>query len=89
MLKDISLTTAEDDLVSSVSDFKINDSQIKNDTEIDYYNSQPSSKVKDYFDKTIDRNDSEKIEAVSDNSQNISMLVKNYFDESFDKHTFN
>ncbi|MEE1065761.1 MAG: lysostaphin resistance A-like protein [Acutalibacteraceae bacterium] len=87
-LSDIRMPT-EDDLTSSVRSFAINDSSFEYNTEVDAYNSSPSEKAKDYFNSAL------KVEEVidadepeSDNAQNISRLVENYFTESFDKHTF-
>ena len=92
-LKDIKLPT-EDDLTASVGGFEINDSAFEYNTQVASYTSQPSSEVKDYFEKSINKKQSESIENVkentdNDNSESISMLVKNYFDENFDRHTFN
>lgn len=92
-LNDTKLPT-EDDLTSSVTGFAINDTDFEHTTEVDSYNSKPSLDVQNYFDNSIDRNVSETAEEknelpITDNAENISRLVKDYFDESFNKHTFN
>ncbi len=92
-LNDTKLPT-EDDLTSSVTGFAINDTDFEYKTEVDPYKSEPSIEVQNYFDNSIDRNISEKSKEekelpIADNAENISRLVKDYFNESFNKHTFN
>ena len=84
----------EADLTSSVRGFAINDSAFEYNTEVTPLDGKPSEKVNKYFDDSIGRDhgsrDSVKSDSqsVSENAENISKLVKGYFEENFDKHTF-
>lgn len=84
----------EADLTSSVRGFAINDSAFEYNTEVTPLDGKPSEKVNKYFDDSIgrdyDSHDSVKSDSqsVSENAENISKLVKGYFEENFDKHTF-
>lgn len=85
----------ENDLVSSVRGFAINDSVFEYKTEVASHDGMPSEKAKEYFDKMLGKE--ERVESdvdtentqINENAQNISKLVKGYFEENFDKHTFN
>lgn len=85
----------ESDLASSVRGFAINDSAFEYNTEVTAFDETPSEKVASYFDGSIGREhinrDSSQpdTESASKNAESISKLVKGYFEENFDKHTFN
>lgn len=84
----------ESDLTSSVRGFAINDSFFDYSTEVTSLDKLPSEKVKDYFDDVIGREHTEKTESEgsdveNNNAENISKLVKGYFDDDFNRHTFN
>lgn len=84
----------ENDLIASVRGFAINDSAFEYNTEVTPLDGKPSEKVNAYFDDSIgrerDSSDSVKYgnQSVSENAENISKLVKDYFEDNFDKHTF-
>lgn len=84
----------ESDLTSSVRGFAINDSYFEYNTEVTSFDSLPSEKVKDYFDDVIGREHNKQTQSKDSgvenkNAENISKLVKDYFDNNFNKHTFN
>ena len=85
----------ENDLTASVRGFAINDSAFEHDTEVTPLDKKPSEKVSEYFDDSIGREHSSRNPVKSDtqsadkNAENISKLVKGYFEDNFDKHTFN
>ncbi len=84
----------ENDLTASVRGFAINDSILEYNTEVSALDDTPSEKVKGYFNDMIGRDDSADSENKNEdaenntNAENISRLVKGYFDDDFNKHTF-
>lgn len=84
----------ESDLTASVRGFAINDYAFDYKTEVTPLDELPSKKVKNYFNIAIGRDDSDDESNESadvsnkSNAENISGLVKKYFDEDFEKHTF-
>ncbi len=86
----------EDDLTFSVRGYEIDDTDFAYDNEIADHDSNPSEKSQEFFDNLLGKSkDSAAATENSDynhessNAKSISELVKKYFDENFDKNTFN
>lgn len=81
---------SEEELTLSVRGYDINDSQFGYDNEVTDLDASPSEKSKEFFNNLVGRTDeksSEPNESITGNPD-ISRLVKDYFNESFEKHTF-
>ncbi len=84
----------ESDLTASVRGFAIDDSIFEYNTEVTPLDDAPSEKVKGYFNNMIGRDDSSvnvnnnESADYNTNAENISKLVKGYFNDDFNKHTF-
>ncbi len=83
----------EDDLTLSVRGYEINDGNFNYNTEISSLDGAPSEKSREFFDEMLGKNKESVADGVADtqdnsNAASISDLVKNYFDDSFNKHTF-
>lgn len=84
----------ESDLTASVRGFAIDDSIFEYNTEVTPLDDAPSEKVKGYFNNMIGRDDSSvnvnnnESTDYNTNAENISKLVKGYFNDDFNKHTF-
>ncbi len=82
----------EDDLTLSVRGYEINDDAFQYSNEISDHDSDPKEKSRAYFDNLMGR-ENERKDDVSDSdntsgTDKISELVKDYFKDNFDKHTF-
>lgn len=83
----------EDDLMMSVRGYAINDVGFEYKTEVSAHDSDPTGRAQAYFDSILGKEVEDEVPSDvksndDSNASNISELVKNYFDENFEKHTF-